>query len=125
VARLATAGPSGQPHIVPIVFAVSPAGDRVWTAIDWKPKSPRGLRRLDNVRANPAVAVLVDAYDDADWSALWWARADGRARVVEADEAGDAIAALVARYPQYAREPPAGPVIEVAVERWTGWSGAR
>jgi len=121
VARLATAGPDGRPHIVPIVFAV--AGDVVWTAIDWKPKSPRGLRRLENIRANPAVAVLVDAYDDADWSALWWTRADGRARVLDAADAPEAIAALVARYEQYREAPPGGPVIEVAVERWTGWSG--
>jgi PPOX class probable F420-dependent enzyme len=123
VARLATARPDGRPHLVPIVFAVSPARDLVWTAIDWKPKSARGLRRLDNIRANPAVAVLVDEYSDADWSALWWARADGRARVIEAADAPDAIAALAERYEQYRSAPPAGPVIEVIVERWTGWSG--
>ena len=34
------------------------------------------LRRLDNVRAHPAVSLLVDHYDD-DWTRLWWVRVDG------------------------------------------------
>jgi PPOX class probable F420-dependent enzyme len=136
VARLGTAGPDAQPHLVPIVFATSPAlsgatrdgpsRDLVWTAVDWKPKSPRGLRRLDNIRANPSVSVLVDEYDDADWSALWWVRADGHARLLsEPDEPAfrAAVAALAQRYAQYRAAPPPGPVIEVTVERWTGWSG--
>jgi hypothetical protein len=31
---------------------------------------------------------------------------------------------LAARYPQYAAQPPAGPVIAVRVDRWTGWAAA-
>ena len=33
-----------------------------------------------------------------------------------------ALAALVAKYPQYEAAPPRGAVIAVAVERWLGWS---
>jgi PPOX class probable F420-dependent enzyme len=121
VARLATAGPSGRPHLVPVVFAV--AGDNVFSAVDAKPKRTTRLRRLANVRENPRVALLADHYDDSDWSALWWVRADGAARVLEGDdaEARRAIALLVERYPQYRERPPAGPVLAVRVERWSGW----
>jgi PPOX class probable F420-dependent enzyme len=119
VARLATADASGQPHLVPIVFAVE--DDRVYSAVDAKPKRTAALRRLDNVRANPAVALLVDHYDDADWDALWWVRADGRGRVLDAgcEEARRAVALLSARYPQ---QRGAGAVLAVDVERWSGWS---
>jgi len=119
VARLATAGADGRPHVVPIVFAC--AGDVLWTAVDDKPKRTRALRRLANVRANPRVAALVDHYED-DWQELWWARADGIARIVDAAAAGEGLAALAARYPAYREAPPAGPVLEIAVERWSGWS---
>src|SRR5690348_1391752 len=83
VARLATADASGRPHVVPIVFAV--AGDEIVSAVDAKPKRTTALRRLANVRENPRVALLADHYED-DWSALWWVRADGTARVAERDE---------------------------------------
>ena len=124
VARLATADASGRPHLVPIAFAV--AGDEVYSAVDAKPKRTRALRRLANVRANPRVALLADRYDDADWDALWWVRADGAGRVLEPEEprARDAVALLVERYAQYRAAPPRGPVLAVAVERWSGWSAA-
>src|SRR3954470_6397156 len=100
VARLATVSPSGAPHLVPLVFAV--AGDVVFSAVDAKPKRTARLRRLANVRGHPAVALLADHYDDADWDALWWVRADGRARVLEAGdpEAAVAVDLLAARYAQ-------------------------
>jgi PPOX class probable F420-dependent enzyme len=83
VARLATADAAGQPHLVPVVFAL--AGETVYSAVDTKPKRSISLRRLSNVRENPKVALLVDQYDDADWDALWWARADGRGRVLDVE----------------------------------------
>jgi PPOX class probable F420-dependent enzyme len=121
VARLATADTAGVPHLVPIVFAL--AGDTLYSAVDAKPKRTTALRRLANVAANPRVAVLVDHYDE-DWSALWWARADGTAAVLTADGARAGIAALVDRYPQYAAAPPAGPVLAIRVTRWSGWSAS-
>lgn len=118
IARLATADAAGRPHLVPIVFAVE--GDRVYSVVDAKPKRTGALRRLANVRENPAVALLVDHYDD-DWSALWWARADGHARVLEPDqpEARQAVGLLSRRYPQQQAR---GPVLAVDVARWSGWS---
>jgi PPOX class probable F420-dependent enzyme len=120
VARLATISPDGRPHAVPVTFAVD--GDFIYTAVDAKPKRTPRLQRLSNIRANPRVVVLADHYDD-DWSALWWARADGLATVLD-DEAGMTapIRLLTERYPQYAVNPPAGPVIAIRVLRWTGWS---
>ena len=123
VARLATVGADGRPHLVPIVFALD--GDRVYHAVDHKPKRTTKLRRLDNIAANPRVAVLVDAYDDADWSRLWWARADGVARVLQGGaDARAAVALLSDRYPQYRAAPPCGPVVAIDVEHWTGWSAS-
>jgi PPOX class probable F420-dependent enzyme len=119
VARLATAGTDGHPHLVPIVFAVS--GDQIYSAVDAKPKRTTALRRLANVRENPFVALLVDHYDDADWDALWWVRAEGRGRVLEPSdpEAARAVEMLRERYPQ---QRGAGVVLAVDVERWSGWS---
>lgn len=121
VVRLATADHSGRPHLVPIAFAL--AGDCVYSAVDAKPKRTTALRRLANVRASPAVALLADHYEDANWTALWWVRADGRGRVLGADdpEAGRAIAMLSERYPQFEA---AGEVLAVDVERWSGWSAS-
>jgi PPOX class probable F420-dependent enzyme len=120
VARLATAGSDGRPHIVPVVFALD--GDCVYSAVDAKPKRTTALRRLANVTENPAVALLVDHYED-DWDALWWVRADGRGRVLasSAGEARRAVALLAARYPQ---QRPTGAVLAVDVDRWSGWSAA-
>jgi PPOX class probable F420-dependent enzyme len=119
VARLATADATGRPHLVPIVFAVE--ADSVYSVVDAKPKRTGALRRLANVRENPAVALLVDHYDDADWSALWWVRAEGNARVLRPDEpeARRALALLAQRYPQ---QQAAGAVLAVDVGRWRGWS---
>jgi len=121
VARLATTSAQGKPHLVPIVFAL--ADDCVYSAVDAKPKRTTALRRLANVRENPAVSLLVDHYDDADWGALWWVRADGRGRVLDpqAQEARRAIALLRGRYPQ---QRAVGAVLAVDVERWSGWSAA-
>jgi PPOX class probable F420-dependent enzyme len=122
VARLGTADASGQPHVVAITFAVE--GDRIYTAVDAKPKTTANLKRLRNIRENPRVTVLADHYED-DWGALWWARADGRASILDGvHEMRGPIGLLVRRYGQYAGQPPGGPVIAVTVERWTGWSAA-
>ena len=118
VAHLATAGADGRPHVVPCTFAV--LGDTIVSAVDHKPKRTTALRRLANLAANPHVSLLADHYDE-DWRALWWARADGTARVTEAAEP-ELRAALVARYAQYAEHPPDGALIVIAVERWSGWT---
>lgn len=138
VARLATADANGRPHVVPMVFALAPgrdngeadvgetrSGDTIYTAVDAKPKRTTSLRRLANIVANPCVAVLADHYEN-DWRALWWVRADGTGRILDAQqpEGRDAIARLMARYPQYREQPPRGPVLAIDIARWSGWSAA-
>jgi PPOX class probable F420-dependent enzyme len=127
VARLATVGRDGHPHLVPVTFAL--IGSTIWTAVDEvKPKRATLLQRLRNVQANPRVSVLVDHYEDEDWSALWWVRADGRGRVVtsigsQEPGARQAREALCTRYQQYAKRPPSGPGLAIEVERWVSWEG--
>ena len=120
VARLATVSATGQPHLVPVTFAVD--GDKIYIAIDHKPKTTTRLRRLANIAANPQVTLLADHYDD-DWDQLWWARADGHAAVLTAPaDIASPVALLAARYPQYQATRPAGPVIAITVTTWTAWS---
>jgi PPOX class probable F420-dependent enzyme len=73
---LATHNPSGAIDLVPITFAF--VGDTIVTAVDHKPKRTTHLQRLENIRRNPHVTVLVDQYAD-DWNALWWVRIRGDA----------------------------------------------
>ncbi|MGW5326578.1 TIGR03668 family PPOX class F420-dependent oxidoreductase [Streptomyces sp. NPDC004014] len=130
VARLATVDAAGRPHQVPVVFAHhAPGGaDRLVTAVDHKPKTTTRLKRLANLARHPAVCLLVDAYDE-DWDRLWWVRADGEARVLPPGTADPdarraretALSLLCAKYPQYRSRPPAGPVVDITVRRWTGW----
>lgn len=120
VARLATTRPDGRPHLVPITFTLD--GDVLTTAVDHKPKTTTSLQRLENIRSNPAVSVLVDHYEE-DWSQLWWVRLDGTAEILAGGtERQRAIQALVERYPAYRSTRPGGPVIRVTIERWTAWS---
>ncbi len=122
VAHLATADAAGRPHLVVMCFAVE--HHTVYSAVDAKPKSTARLKRLDNIAANPAVAVLVDHYDDHHWERLWWVRGDGGARLLGPDEAEaeHARELLVARYAQYRDAPPEATVIAVDVARWSGWA---
>ncbi len=120
VARLATIGPEGRPHLVPICFVL--AGDEIFFAVDHKPKRTTDLQRLRNIAAHPAVAILADHYEE-DWTRIWWVRADGVARVIESTgDAERAIDALAARYPQYTRDRPSGPAVAIRIERLSGWS---
>jgi PPOX class probable F420-dependent enzyme len=119
VARLATVGANGKPHLVPICFVL--AGETLYSAVDRKPKRSLRLKRLENVRTDPRVEVLVDHYED-DWSRLWWVRLRGHARVLEAGEERErALALLAEKYPQYRAEPPPGPVLAIDVDRWSAW----
>jgi PPOX class probable F420-dependent enzyme len=121
VARLATRTPTGRIDLVPITFAL--VDGRLVTAVDHKPKTTTHLKRLDNIRANPEVSVLVDEYDDADWSALWWVRLRGLAQVLEEGDIRDqGIKGLVEKYAQYQEVAPAGPVIAIELIRWQWWS---
>jgi PPOX class probable F420-dependent enzyme len=119
VARLGTVAPDGTPHLVPVVFALH--DEVVYTAVDAKPKTTQRLRRLANIERHPLVSLLVDHYVD-DWTQLWWVRVDGQAAV---HHDGNVLHAghdlLRAKYAQYQSVPVNGPVIAVAIRRWSSW----
>jgi PPOX class probable F420-dependent enzyme len=121
VGRLASVTADGWPHVVPCCFALR--GDLLFSAVDdAKPKSTRSLRRLQNIRLHPEVSVLVDHYAE-DWAELWWIRLDGRGRVEDPGSI-EAVAGrelLAAKYEQYRRRPPPGPVILVEIDGWRAW----
>jgi PPOX class probable F420-dependent enzyme len=120
VATLATVDASGGPHLVPVTFAVE--GDTVWSAVDGKPKRVTRLRRHENIRSRPGVSLLVQHWEE-DWSRLWWVRADGLARVsADPTTVEHAVGLLRRKYDQYRTVGAGGPVIEVTVRTWRGWS---
>jgi PPOX class probable F420-dependent enzyme len=124
VARLATIGPGGRPHLVPVCFALldEPAGPVVAVAIDEKPKRGTSLARIANLRRDPRATLLVDHYED-DWSRLAWVRLDLEGAVLPAgSEWPAALAALRARYPQYrAMRLEATPILRFTVTRVVSW----
>ncbi|KKC05058.1 TIGR03668 family PPOX class F420-dependent oxidoreductase [Mycobacterium nebraskense] len=122
VARLATITPDGLPHLVPVVFAVAlDSPDVIYTAVDAKPKTTRRLRRLANIEKTPQVSLLVDHYAE-DWTRLWWVRVDGAATIhTDGAVMESAYRLLRTKYPQYQSVPLDGPVIAIAVRRWSSW----
>jgi PPOX class probable F420-dependent enzyme len=101
----------------------------VYTPLDEKRKrvtDPHRLARVRDLIARPQVTLPVDRWDE-NWRRLGWLRLEGAAVLLE--PAGDArpehaaaVAALRAKYPQYARQDlEARPVIRVAVSGVLGW----
>jgi len=131
---LCTTAADGSPRPVPACFALIEdmvTGARLYTPLDEKPKNtadPHVLARVRDIRARPAVSLLVDRWSE-DWARLAWLRLTGSANLLEPDggvgsigEHAIAVAALRARYPQYARHDlSARPVIRVALTRARSW----
>ena len=122
VGRLATAGADGRPLVVPVCYALE--GDRIYSAVDAKPKRTRELRRLRNIAENPRVSLVVDEYDE-DWTRLRYVIVEGTADVLTGgDEFSRAVDRLVAKYPQYrALTLPrdSGAVIRIVPDRVLSW----
>ncbi len=122
VGRLATADARGNPHVVPVCFALS--GDTLYITIDEKPKreSSRPLKRLRNLMDNPSTAFVADRYDE-NWTQLGWVMLHGRAEILlDGTEHDQAQVLLRERYLQYRTMQLAGlPVIALRVERVTSW----
>lgn len=122
VGYLATVRRDGAPHVVAIVFATDDERT-VFTIADPKPKAGLDLLRHRNIVAHPAVSLLVERYDES-WDGLWWVRADGTARVVDAGPERDTtIRLLRAKYPQYATwTTPFGAATLISIHRLTSWT---
>jgi PPOX class probable F420-dependent enzyme len=121
VAHLATLRPDGTPRLVPVTFGL--VDGLICAAVDEvKPKRHTRLARLDDVRRDPRVALLVDHYDE-DWSELWWVRIDGTAAVHDDGALRErALDALAAKYPRYAADRPNGVVLVITPQRWSSWT---
>ena len=119
VARLGTIDPDGSPNLIPFCFVLD--GDTLYSGVDQKPKRTKKLQRLENIKRDPRVMVLVDHYED-DWEKAWWVRLRGRARVLGPDESGPGRAMLIEKYPQYVEDPPDDDILAIEIDRWVGWS---
>lgn len=128
-AVLATIAPDGGARLVPVCFAVADDAPVLYTPLDDKPKrvdDPLALARVRDILGDPRVTVLVDRWDE-DWGRLAWLRCYGRAELLDpgARDHGAAVAALRARYEQYAtHDLEARPLIAITVDRVVRWAAA-
>jgi PPOX class probable F420-dependent enzyme len=122
VARFATAEHGGQPHVVPICYAVY--DNSVYFTIDEKPKqlTNKPLKRIRNLQINPHVALVVDRYEE-DWTQLGWVMVQGEAALLDdGEEHTKAQRLLKARYPQlHGMQIGDLPVIAVRITRVVSW----
>lgn len=124
IARLATADGSGAPHNVPLCYWFD--GERIYFAIDEKPKRQTGMRlkRMRNIVENPRVALLIDHYEE-DWAQLGFVMIRGTARVVEdPQEYMTALRHLREKYLQYrgmTLSPERNPIVKIEPQRVNVW----
>ncbi len=121
VGRLGMLDADDRPRVLPVTYALHDGV--LWSAIDQKPKRAVEPARIRYLRRRPDAALTVDHYSD-DWEELAWVQALGRVEVLAPAEAPDALAALVARYEPYRREPPPGPLLRLSPSRFLCWRAA-
>ena len=96
VCRVATMGLDGTPHLVPVCHVV--ADGKIYFA------SGNDGRKVQNLKANPRVAVTVDLYSD-DWANLRGVMVQGTTTLIDKGPRFKKIRALLYRkYPQYPDE---------------------
>lgn len=120
---LATLNQTGVADLVPACFAI--VDDWLAVPIDTvKPKGSTALGRIRNLERDPRATFLVEHWDVADWSRLWWVRLSLRRATPQDATLGALVAQLGERYPQYRALPFAG-VICFRIERAGGWAASR
>jgi PPOX class probable F420-dependent enzyme len=119
---LATLNATHGADLVPACFVID--GDRLAIPIDSvKPKGSTALGRIRNLERDPRATLLVEHWDPADWSRLWWVRLL-LARTVEPEERVAALKrGLRNRYPQYATAPFVE-ILTFRIEHVGGWEAA-
>lgn len=115
-AVFSTVDDGGEPHSVPVTFAL--VDGELVTAIDQKPKSTRRPARLLYAQRRGVATLLFDRWDEA-WDRLGWVMVTGRVRVMPPGWGRDELAA---RYPQYEDDPPAGESIVITPVRVRWWT---
>jgi hypothetical protein len=99
---LATLNPTHGADLVPACFAIEGG----WLAIpvdSVKPKGSTALGRIRNLERDPRATLLLEHWDPADWSRLWWVRLLLVREPAAPELASRLEAGLRGRYPQYAR----------------------
>ena len=119
---LATLDRNHGSSLVPACFAID--GDRLAIPIDSvKPKGSTALGRVRNLERDPRATLLIEHWDAADWSRLWWVQL----LLVRSDETPDRVARLEGllrdRYPQY-RDGPFVDILTFRIEKIGGWEAA-
>src|SRR6185436_3990292 len=110
VARLGFVDEADHPRVLPVTFVL--LDEMLYSAIDRKPKRASAPARIRYLRRRSEAALTVDRYED-DWDSLAWVQVLGRVEVLEAEHAGEALAALCSKYGQYRDEPPPGPLLRL------------
>jgi len=117
VCRVATAGRSGMPHVVPVCQVV--AGGKVYFA------TGNDNQKVRNLKANPQMAVLVDLYSE-DWRFIKGIMVRGRARFLPRGREFRKIRALLyQKYLQYPDEDAVtesdSTIVEMTPARVSAW----
>ncbi len=112
VARLATVGDDGRPHVVPVSPVLD--GDLLLFATDEESAKVRNLRR------NPHVTLVFDDYVE-DWSRLRAVMIRGTARVLDHGPEWNRVRSLLyGKFQQYQAVAPIEPgrtvIVEVEIE---------
>jgi PPOX class probable F420-dependent enzyme len=119
---LATINQTGAPDLVPVCFAI--VGDAIAIPVDSvKPKRSTALGRIRNLERDPRATLLLEHWDAADWTRLWWVRASLVRRDVPAELGAQLVDALRGRYPQYAGID-FDAVLTFRIEKIGGWAAA-
>ncbi|HWO70881.1 MAG TPA: pyridoxamine 5'-phosphate oxidase family protein [Actinomycetota bacterium] len=100
VARMATTGADGVPHVVPVCPVLDRG--RIYVA------TGGGSRKVRNLEADPRVAIVFDDYVE-DWNALRQVMLRGRARLIRRGLRWNELRELFnAKFPQYPEMAPIG-----------------
>ncbi len=121
---LCTLHPERGPDPTPVVYAIGDDG-HVGVPVDQvKPKASARLQRERNLATDPRASLLVEHWDPADWSRLWWVRAQLEHVADPPDALSDDLAGrLAGAVPQYA-DRPFHRVLVFRVVDVTGWAAA-
>ena len=119
---LCTLHPDRGVDAVPVCFAVF--DDLLVVPVDMiKPKKSPPLQRIRNLDLDPRATLLCEHWNMADWTKLWWVRAN----LVRADFTPDQRLVLEQRlrdkYAQYA-DASFSDVVVFRISTLSGWSGA-
>jgi nitroimidazol reductase NimA-like FMN-containing flavoprotein (pyridoxamine 5'-phosphate oxidase superfamily) len=117
VCRAATADLTGAPHAVPVCHVL--IDGKVYFA------TGAGAKKLQNLQANPWIALAFDLYSDA-WESLKGVMLQGRATLIEKGPRFRKVRnALYRKYPQYpveaALEEGDSVIVEVTPTRVFSW----